>query len=162
MRFLRSLSTFAVVLSILLFAGGRAQGQSLQERLKSSDPQVRCDAFYELFDGGGEPSKKEHLEMLNGKSTAEIYDLLGKPTSIGVLEYKGIKWLLPNYVFEVCPTKAPNDAQEACKQGWRYGPSILFRNGISVPHSKFDRETGATRYSVPPEHLRFKRGGQFP
>ena len=159
---MRSLTLFAVALFILLLVGNSAKAQPLQERLMSSDLQVRCDAFYELFDGTGEPSQKEHIQRLYGKTTKEIYDFLGKPTSVGVLEYKGIKWLLVSYVFEICPTRAPADAQEACKQGWRYGPSVLFRKGISVPHSQMDKETDLMRYSVPPEHLRFKSGGQFP
>jgi hypothetical protein len=160
MEFLWSLYTFAVV--FILSAPVGAQAQPLGERLKSPDPQVRCDAFYEIFDGAGDPSRKEHVELLHGKSTAEIYDLLGKPTFIGVVKYKGIRWLQVNYVFEVCPTRAPGEFQAACKQGWRYGPSITFRNGTSVPYSKFAQETEVYRYSIPPDYLLFKKGGQFP
>ena len=159
---MQRLTSCAVNFCILLLVGNSAEAQSLQERLKAADRQVRCDAFFEIFDGTGEPTQKEHTERLYGKTTTEIYELLGKPTGVGVLEHKGIKWLLVSYVFETCPTKAPADAQAACRQGWKYGPSVMFRNGISVPYKDWDQENGVMQYQVTPEYLRFKSGGQFP
>lgn len=162
MRILKTLRIVAVSAFILGLVGGGAEAQSLQVRLTSSDPQVRCDAFYELFDGAGKPTHKEHIEKLYGKTTKQIYDSLGKPSFVGVLEHEGIKWLQVSYLFEVCPSKSPKGAQRAYKKGWRYSPSIIFRNGISVIENEFDREVLTIGYQLIPEHLLFKRGGQFP
>ena len=142
------------IITILLAIGGQAPAQTLRQRLRSSDAQVRCDAFYELF---AVAEDKRHAPIeLYGKTTKEIQELLGEPTSTSILEYKETSWLNVQFLFEVCPTKQP------CKKGWRYGPSLLFRNGLSVPWQIFSDETGAERYSVTPEHLRFKKGGIFP
>ena len=142
------------IIPILLAIVGQAPAQTLRERLRSSDAQVRCDAFYELF-GDAENRRQTSIELY-GKTTKEIQKLIGEPTATAVLEYKETSWLRVQFLFEVCPTKEP------CKEGWRFGPSLLFRNGKSVPWQVFSDETGEGRYSVTPEHLRFKKGGTFP
>jgi hypothetical protein len=149
------------IVSTSLFLADHSPIQSLEQRLKSSDQQVRCDAFYELF-GSGEGFKNFRTEKLHGKTTDEIHEMLGEPTSIGILEHKETKWLEVHYRFEVCPTKGSNEEKESCKKGWRYGPSLVFRNGISVEWTSWSEETGEKYYSVTPEHLRFKKGGTFP
>jgi hypothetical protein len=154
---LRLASTFCVLL--LLIPNVSCQIRPLEQRLKSTDPQVRCDAFYEVF-GSLEPRHKFQDEMLYGKSTQQIYELLGKPSRVGVLEYKGVNWLQATYLFDVWPTK--DKSKEYYKKGWRYSPGLFFRNGISVPSTEWGRETGVYSTSIPPEHLRFKDGGQFP
>ena len=149
------------MISIFLAAETDSFAQSLEEGLKSSNQQVRCDAYYELF-GTGEGSKNFKPEMLYGKTTRQIHELLGDPTSIWTLEYKDTRWLRVWYVFDTCPTEFSNEMKESCKKGGRFGPSLLFRNGKSVSENVFGEETGERRYSVTPEHLRFKKGGTFP
>jgi hypothetical protein len=39
---------------------------------------------------------------------------------------------------------------------------VLFRNGVAVPWALFEDQTEIHLYRVPPEHLRFKEGGEFP
>ena|GEM_PF-1278680 len=151
---------FSIVL-ISLFIKSCAPAQSLEERLKSSNQQVRCDAFYELF-GIVDGSKNFRTEMLYGKTTKQIHELLGEPTSTYILEYEDTKWLSPHYEFELCPTIASNEFKEAFKKGWRFAPSVIFRNGISVPYSVWSKETRVGNYPIAPEHLRFKKGGAFP
>jgi hypothetical protein len=158
-RDIRFVTTFCIFLLFIL--KGYCQTQSLEQRLKSTDPQVRCDAFYEVF-GGGEPSSGLQAEMLYGKSTKHIYELLGKPSSVGVLEYKGVSWLQVTYLFDECPTNSSQVFKESHKKGWRFGPALFFRNGISVPFDEWGRVTGALSTSMMPEYLRFKEGGQFP
>jgi hypothetical protein len=154
---MRSISTFCIFLLFIL--KGYCQTQSLEQRLKSTDQQVRCDAFYEVF-GGGEPSNDFQAEKLYGKSTKQIYDFLGKPSSVGVLEYKGVNWLQVTYHFDVWPTK--DKFKEYHEKGWRFSPALFFRNGKSVPSSEWGKETAALSTSITPEHMRFKVGGQFP
>jgi hypothetical protein len=159
---LKILRIVAVFAFILWLAGGNAEAQSLQQGLISSDPQVRCDAFHELFGDEGEPRLKEHRELIYGKTTRQIYDSLGTPTFVGVLEHEGIQWLQVRYLFEVYPRKAPGYAKRAYQKGWRFGPSLTFRNGISVRDHEFNREVLILGTPLTPEHLRFKKGGQFP
>src|SRR5215831_7759542 len=149
------------IICISLLAGDGFLTQSSMERLKSSDQQQRCDAFYEIF-GDGVSGEIKKSTLIYGKTTKKIHELLGDPTSIYTLEYKSIKWQRVIYLFDICPTKASIDVKAACKKGWKYGPSVLFRNGISVPESVFSVETDERIYSVTPEHLTFRKGGVFP
>jgi hypothetical protein len=149
------------ITGIFLLAGDGFITQSSVERLKSSDLQLRCDAFYEIF-GNGVSGETVKSSLIYGKTTKKVHELLGDPTSIYTLEHKSIKWLRISYLFDICPTKASIDEKAACKKGWRYSPSVLFRNGISVPKSVFAEETGEGHYSVTPEHLTFRKGGVFP
>ena len=148
------------IISIFLLIAGQISAQSLRERLRSSDSQVRCDAFYELF-GRAEDRRNSTIEIY-GKTTKEIHELLGEPTSTFILEYNKTRWLRIQFLFESCPTGALVEEKESCKKGWRFGPSLLFRDGISVSSQVFSDETGESRYSVTPEHLKFKKGGSFP
>jgi hypothetical protein len=156
---IRLASTFCAFLLFILNIS--CQTRSLEQRLKSTDPQVRCDAFYEVF-GSGELRSDFQSEKLHGKSTKQIYELLGKPSRVGVLEYKGVNWMEISYLFDECPTNSPQEFKEMHKKGWRIRPSLIFRNGISVTKNEWARETGVFSTSIPPEHLRFKDGGQLP
>lgn len=148
------------LIPIFLLIVGQTPAQSLRERLRSSDSQTRSDAFYELF-GGTDDGRTFPIEIY-GKTTKEIHELLGDPTSTFILEYNKTRWLRIQFLFESCPTEALVEEKDSCEKGWRFGPSLLFRDAISVPFQVFSNETGADRYSVTPEHLRFKKGGSFP
>jgi len=130
------------------------------EEFKSPDPQVRCNAFYELF-GDSEKSKLMHSQLYK-KTTKEVYDLLGKPSHVFVLEHKGVKWLRVDYQFEVCPSAASKEEREAWEKGWQFAPMIFFRNGVSVPFKVMVKELELFRYQAIPENLQFKAGGSFP
>ncbi len=146
---------------IFLLTGDGFPKQLSVERLKSPDQQLRCDAFYEIF-GFGVSVEIVKSRLIYGKTTKKVHELLGDPTLIYTLEYKGIKWLRADYLFDICPTKAPMAFEAAYKKGWRYSPSVLFRNGISAPDNVFWKETDIGLYSVTPEHLSFRKGGVFP
>jgi hypothetical protein len=148
-----------IVTSILCLFIVMGCHSDLADRLKSPDPQVRCDAFHHLFGDFSGPGEKPTRAALYGKTTREIYDLLGAPSSLATLDHDGVQWLRISYRFEVCPEGGDHEAWE---RGWRYSPGIVFRNGISVPPSTVDEELGLYRYSAPPQHLRFKEGGCFP
>lgn len=126
------------IISVLLLIQIGTSGQSLRERLRSTEAQVRCDAFYELFHPGED--KEPPLEIY-GKSTKEIHELLGDPTATLVLEYRGVKWLMVQYLFEKCPTIASPAQKKSCDEGWRFGPAVFFRNNISVPYQVYSDET---------------------
>ena len=146
----------ALVLCIVSVTGCHTDSPS---NLKSPDSQIRCDAFHNLFGDLAGPGEKQTRKGLYGKTTKEIHALLGDPTSVATLEHKGNRWLQISYRFEVCPTKGGRDAWE---KGWRYSPTVVFRNGISVPPSRLDEELELHKYSIPPQHLKFKEGGRFP
>lgn len=150
-----------IVLAILVLTGCRRHSST---GLRSPDPQTRCDAFHRYFNGAGEPDERDTTiqNQLYGKTTTEIHALLGDPTSVGHLEYNGVRWLEIIYRFDVCPTEASPGSHRQWKEGWRYSPSVIFRNGISVKFKAYADELKIFEYQIAPKHLTFKEGGSFP
>ena len=131
---------------------------------KSSDAQVRCDAFYALFTPNGSAINFEDetkLRRLLGASTRQIHELLGDPTWVGTLNYRGVHWTEVSYKFDTFPSAEPAQMRQAWREGWRYAPTLVFRNGALVSRKTMDVEL-ENFYQAPPEHLRFKQGGVFP
>lgn len=132
---------------------------------KSSDAQARCDAFYDLFSPDGVVNYEDNtkLRRLLGASTRQIHELLGEPTLIRTLNYKGVQWITVDYdFFDTCPSAAWPRMREAWqKYGWHFAPQLVFRNGVVVSHETMKVELEYF-YQGPPEHWRFKEGGVFP
>jgi hypothetical protein len=154
--------TCAVIMAAMLAAAGCGQPLGLSPALRSSDPQARCDAFYDLFGTGQDLEDNPRLKPLLGKSTKEIHRLLGKPSHVGTLDYRGLHYVEVLYRFDQCPSQAPPEERKAWEKGWRFGWSLVFRNGVLIPRAWMDDELQLVWYSMTPERLGFKPGGAFP
>lgn len=155
------MGSLLVMAALVLVMGPGCQNSSMAH-LRSPDPQVRCDAFHELFGDLEGTDEKPSRKMLYGKTTREIHALLGEPSSVSSLIYNGASWLSVSYMFQVCPTKGSRTAWE---KGWRYSPAVVFRNGIAAPYDTFAKEVGVGPWGIAstiPEAKRFRPGGVFP
>jgi hypothetical protein len=128
--------------------------------LRAEDEQTRCDAFYALFDAsGGESSEAPFAE----RTTTEVQAVLGDPNRVATLSHEGVEWLRIGYSFDtVYPSGAGEAGRRAHGTGWRYAPSLVFRDRVVVTYEQMARELGIWELSTIPVHLRFVPGGEFP
>jgi hypothetical protein len=120
------------------------------------DPRERCDRLYQL-------AASPEWASLMGKSSHDVADLLGHPDRITTLVREGVTWTRIVYVCEHLPTRATTEERVAYEQGWRFSPSLLFRDSIVVSEATFDQEvSGGRRAAMPPPELAFHQGGRFP
>jgi hypothetical protein len=118
--------------------------------------QDHCDRLYAMAtssEGAG----------LVGKTTQQIADVLGPPDQISTLVRRGITWMRVVYVCQRLPQGASAEERDAYTRGWRFAPSLLFRDGILVTESEFYREVPEARLTATPStELTFEMGGTFP
>ncbi len=126
---------------------------------RSADPQVRADAFYDIFNADDYDGPTPWAVALEGLSTHEILVLLGAPDRVSTLHYEGVTWRYAHYELPLRPIRA---SAEAYAQGWRFTPAVLFRNEEAVNFQRMYEELDLKFYSMLPERFRFKPGGTFP
>jgi hypothetical protein len=123
--------------------------------LSGMTAQERCDRLYRLLgslDGGS----------LVGKTGHEIAGLLGQPDEVLTLEHDGIVWTRIVYACDALPAGATPEEQAAYAEGWRFSPSLLLCDGVTVREDNFDREVvGEGRTAGPSPELAFHAGGRF-
>lgn len=143
-------------LLVLLFpvAVALAAPPDLSERLHASEPQVRSDAFFELFGPTGEISTPAGRSLLYGRSVQEIFRLLGRPSEIAALKVTGASWLRNTYDLQVLPTPLQGSGSPPPLPS-TYRPILLFKNGRSVPTSTFTDEYHLTDIRNSPPELTF-------
>ena len=156
--------TLLLIIIAAIAIGSSAQSPGFEKHLVSANAQERVDAFYEVFDSDDRLSGWQ-AELILGKTPEQICDLLGKPVGVNVLEDGKDTWLHAQYLFKEIPTTAPN-REELVKKKWKYGPSVVFRNGVSVqPRILWDKlfaDHGGVMRQVEPPDPRWRKFDRFP
>jgi hypothetical protein len=125
-----SKTLIAFILCTLAVTGPAvAQGLTIQQRLRSRDEQVRVDAVFEVLGDG--VTIGPHHALVEGKTPREICALLGEPYQTQQREGPNGTWLVAYYQFGAIPTHAKG-RKSLVKHKWKYGPKVVFREGISV------------------------------
>ena len=102
------------------------------------DSPKRVDHFYELVNSG-------QWESLNGLSTEAVLSLLGPPSEVWELEHEGHLWRRIVYRFDAPPTRATEEELRAIGTGMEFTPTLLFRDDICVPRTRYDAEVPTER-----------------
>lgn len=142
--------------------------ESLRGRLIAPDPEIREAAFHELIPdvysvSGTNPGMKPNPPTwLLGRTTAEMLRMLGPPSEVGRLEYDGDEWVQFVYEFPTVPDNAAPSPGSAPARGWRYCPTVSFKNRMVCPAGEFMRRWDSDKYAITPPHLRLKPDRRFP
>src|SRR6187551_3488654 len=99
-------------------------------------PQDRSERLYQLM-------ASSQWDTFVGKTTRDIADLLGRPDRVMTLRRDGVTWMRIIYVCDRLPAGVTAEERDAFTKGWRFSPSLLFRDGVVVPEEQFDQEVPA-------------------
>lgn len=164
-----------------LLAPAASQPTSNCVGLRARDEQERVDAFFEYFGpmlGPWHPHtygiRFEVLqpiasetdpaeERLLGQTTAQIGQLLGRPSSTWRCEERGHEWLEARYEFNRCPRAATADQKERYEESRaRFEVRLYFRDRILVSRSEMWRERNIAKWSILPTNLKLREPTGFP
>jgi hypothetical protein len=124
--------------------------------MTDSDDQERADFLYGLMHSG-------QWEDFAGRPAKEVIEFLGPPSDVWVLDHDGHLWARAVYRFSTLPSQATDEEREAFRRDMHFTPSLLFRDGIGVPSSRFDTEVlGGKAPAGPPRGVEWRRGELFP
>lgn len=124
--------------------------------MSSDDEQSMCDEFYEWI-------QSSRWRQLLGRRSHEIARLLGPPSQVLTLVYRGCTWRRIVYFFNVTPLQATSAELASYRRGMHFAPTLLFRDDVCVPEAAFDKQLMRGRLTASiPENLRFREGGEFP